>query len=333
MPLTRSPGCRTSCSRLAEPRRRASRTGARRRGLRRLVAITAIGVGGLSLSACTAEGSGDVVVGFYPLEYLAGSIAGDSQTVLNLAQPGAEPHDMELTAKQIGAVGAASLVIYEKGLQPALDDAVRNEHPAHVLDVSTVTPLEGGYEELGHGDAESHEGHDHEQETLDPHIWLDPKRMLALAAAVKDHLVQIDEAGASTYEQNLAALQTKLENLDADFTAGLANCERTAIVTTHNAFGYLAKAYGLQQVGIAGLTEEEPSPQKLDEVQQFVQANGVTTIFYEQAVSDKYAKTVAAETGAKTAVLNTLEVRPPSGDYLSAMEQNLQALRQALGCS
>lgn len=300
-----------------------------RRGVRQIVALSSLAIAGLSLSACTAAEDGGVVVGFYPLEYLATNIGGDKIEVQNLAQPGAEPHDMELTAKQVASVSAASLVIYEKGVQPALDDAIKNEKPKHVLDVATVTTLMEGHEGHDHGDES--DGHDHG--ALDPHIWLDPKLMIKMATAVKDHLIDVDEKNKSAYEKNYDDLKSKLEKLDADFTAGLATCQRKAIVTTHSAFGYLANAYGLEQVGISGLSAEEPSPQKLAEVKQFVEQNGVTTIFYEEAVSDKYAKTVASETGAKPAVLSPLETKPKSGDYLSAMEANLQALRAALACS
>lgn len=157
--------------------------------------------------------------------------------------------------------------------------------------------------------------------------------MATIAEAVKVHLVEIDPDNEETYQSNFDELSDKLTKLDDDFTTGLAQCERTSMVTTHNAFGYLATAYGLQQVGIAGLADEDPSPQKLAEVKQFVEQNGVTTIFYEAGSSDKYADTVSQETGVDTAELNPLENKPESGDYISAMEDNLAALQKALGCS
>lgn len=304
--------------------------------VRRAVAAASLAVAGLSLTACSSDADGGVVVGFYPLEFLASEIGGDEISVSSLAQPGAEPHDMELTAKQVGSISAASLVIYEKGLQPAVDDAIANEDPHATLDVTTVTDLVEGYDDLGHShEGESDEEHaEHEDESsLDLHIWLDPELMRKMADAVTDKLVEIDEKNAAAYEANNAQLQERLSGLDEAFETGLATCERTQIVTTHNAFGYLARAYGLEQIGIAGLTGNEPSPQKLAEVEQYVKSNGVTTIFYETAVSDEYAKTVAAGTGAKTAVLDPLETKPASGDYITAMEANLQALRAALGCS
>ncbi|WP_106850495.1 metal ABC transporter substrate-binding protein [Blastococcus sp. Marseille-P5729] len=329
----------------------------RSRRFRLLIASSSIGLAGLSLAACSSDsGSGSdgdkVVVGFYPLEYLATEIGGEQVEVQSLAQQGADPHDMELNAQEVGAISSASLVIHLKGLQPAVDDAIENESPEHVLDVATVTDLMPGSDDLGHshGDEdhaaeEDHSGHDHGDESgddhaghdhgdaLDPHIWLDPELMSSMAEAVKDHLVEIDPDHEEDYESNYEALNNELSQLDQDFTTGLAQCERTAIVTTHNAFGYLAKAYGLQQVGIAGLTDEDPSPQKLAEVKEFVEQNGITTIFYESGSSDKYAETVSQATGAQAGELNPLENQPESGDYLSAMKDNLAALQAALGCS
>lgn len=321
-------------------------TSLRPRGIRQLVAASTVAVAAFSLSACTAGAEGEVVVGFYPLEYLTSTIGGDKIEVQNLAQPGAEPHDMELTAQQVGAVGTASLVVYQKGLQPALDDAVDNEKPERVLDVATVVDEvkndddhsgETAEEHAEHADATEQEhaddedGHDHGG--LDPHVWLDPMLMKTMAEAVKGELVEMDPANEDTYVANYKTLAADLDALDQAFTAGLAQCERSEIVTTHTAFGYLAKAYGLEQVGILGLSAEEPSPQKLAEVEDFVTEHGVTTIFFESGVSDDYAATVAESTGAQTAVLTPLETAPESGDYVSAMKQNLEALRAALGCA
>ncbi|WP_134322163.1 metal ABC transporter substrate-binding protein [Cumulibacter soli] len=339
----------------------------------------------MSLSACTSDSAdGDVVVGFYPLEFLAETIGGDAIEVQSLAQPGAEPHDMELTTKQVGALSTASLVVYQRGMQPAVDDAVDTQEPGRTLDVASVVELRESAEDDGHdhgadgdtgedhdhedgadhdhdhdhegedpaADGEDHahegedhadegedhadegeEGHDHDHGGLDPHIWLDPSQMQQMGEAIKDDLVDIDPDNAEVFEENYEKLAAELTELDEQFTAGLAQCDSKEFVTTHTAFGYLAKAYGLEQVGILGLAAEEPSPQKLDEVQHYVDDHGVTTIFFESGVSDDYAQTVADATGAETAVLLPLETAPESGDYISAMQDNLAALQKALNCS
>jgi zinc transport system substrate-binding protein len=164
----------------------------------------------------------------------------------------------------------------------------------------------------------------------DPHVWLDPVRYAKV----------VDRIGQALGKQSAANdLKRRLMNLDSEFRAGLADCERNEIVTSHEAFAYLAERYGLEQVAITGLSPEaEPEPGKLQDVVNLVRARGVTTIYFETLVSPRIAETVARETGAKTAVLNPIEglteEQAANGeDYFSLMRMNLAALRAGLGCS
>ncbi len=290
----------------------------------------ALSVSAASLAACssagaTSDGKPNVVVGFYPQEFLATSIGGNDVHVTSVAQPGAEPHDMEVTGKQVGEVTDASLVIYIKGIMPALDNAVANNNSDRGLNLATVTTLMDGYKEIGNENGKAGK---------DPHIWLDPLLMKKMAESVGARLAKIDKSHAATYEQNTKTLTTKLDALDSAYKTGLANCERTSIVTTHNAFGYLAEQYGLTQVSIAGLSpDNEPSPQRMAEVKTYAQEHGVTTIFFEEAVSPKYAETIASEAGAPTPVLSPIEIAQKGEDNSKIMQANLAALTKALGCS
>lgn len=301
-------------------------------------------------AACGSDGgdsssdsdSTDVVVGFYPLQFVSERVAGDHLKVTNLAQPGAEPHDMELSPKQVAAIASAKLVVFENGFQPALDQAVEENAADHSLDVADSVDLvpaaaDAEGEDQGADEAEHDhgaEGESGDEGSLDPHFWLDPTLLVKVASAVADKLGEIDPDHAGDYSANAEALSQQLTALDQKYSSGLASCERTDIVTTHTAFGYLAERYHLTQIGIAGLSpDEEPSSAKLDEVRTFAEEHGVTTIFYEEAVSPDYAQTVADEVGAQTAVLSPLEVAPEHGDYLDEMATNLQTLQTALGCA
>jgi zinc transport system substrate-binding protein len=295
-----------------------------------LVAVVVLAV---TLSGCVkqsdrsagASGRLDVVAGFYPFAYLAEQIGGEHVTVRNLTKPGAEPHDLELTPSQVAAVSKADLAIYEKGLQPAVDSAVAQNKPKAALDTATVVHLED-HGDLGEGSAHS----------ADPHVWLDPVDFAKITDAVSAKLQQIDPAHATDYQANQATLDSRLTTLDADYRAGLARCERKDIVTSHAAFGYLAERYGLVQVPIAGLSpDDEPSAAHLAKIQHLIKTEGVTTVFFETLASPKTARTLAADTGTKAAVLDPIEgVKDPSTqDYFSIMRDNLAALRVALGCS
>ena len=296
-------------------------------------------VAGLALSACSASattddtageaGRVDVAVGFYPYEFVASRVGGDDVDVLNLTEPGAEPHDLELTPRQVAGVGEADLVVYSKGFQPAVDEAVQQQAGDRALDVLTTVELREGAEHQGEQDGA------HEQEGgSDPHVWLDPVRLATIADAVADELAERAPDRAEGFRARAAALRAELDALDGEMKAGLGSCERTQVVTSHDAFGYLTEAYGLEQVPVIGLSPDaDPSPKRLREIAELARASGVTTVFFEELVSPKVAQALAREVGAKATVLSPLEGPPEDGDYLSAMRANLSTLRTALGCS
>jgi zinc transport system substrate-binding protein len=300
------------------------------------VALFALGLtAGCAGRTAASEFTGgrlNVVTAFYPLRFLAGEIGGSSVSVTDLTKPGAEPHDVELNPRQVAQIVDAGLVVYLKGFQPAVDQAVEQEGKGHALDAASVVsllPLSTGTGGQPTGtEKESAHG-------MDPHVWLDPERYARIADAVGARLAQADPAHASEFTARAAALHTELDALDAEFAAGLKTCTRRVIVTSHSAFNYLASRYGLTQVGITGISPEaEPSPRRLAAVAAEAQRTGTTTIFFETLVSPKVAETLAREIGAKTAVLDPLEGLTETGaDYFSVMRGNLAALETALGCS
>ncbi|PZF87087.1 metal ABC transporter substrate-binding protein [Micromonospora deserti] len=295
------------------------------------------------VAACSDDTAGadpqrvDVVAAFYPLQFLAERIGGDAVTVTNLVKPGAEPHDLELNAGQVGQVSQAELIVYLKGFQPAVDEAVEQNAADRAFDVTTVQPLldaaAGGHEHEGEAEEP---GHEEESGGKDPHLWLDPTRLATVGDQLAERLGRADPERAADYTARAAALRTELEKLDAEFAAGLKTCQRREIVVSHTAFGYLAERYQLEQIGITGLSPEtEPAPQRLAEVAEEAREHKATTIFFETLVSPKVAETIAGEVGAKTAVLDPIEglSADNGGDYLSVMRTNLQTLRTALSCS
>ncbi|MGH2721499.1 MAG: metal ABC transporter solute-binding protein, Zn/Mn family, partial [Actinomycetota bacterium] len=190
--------------------------------------------------------------------------------------------------------------------------------------------------EVGEAHEEGHEDEPagHEQGGgVDPHVWLDPVLMAEVVRGVGNRLADADAGHAAEHRSRAEALAARLAELDRAFASGLADCVRREFVTSHSAFAYLARRYGLTEVGISGLAPEtEPSPQRLAEVTSFARERGVTTIFFETLVSPKVAEALAREVGVGTGVLDPLEGQPEGGDYFTGMERNLAALRLALGC-
>jgi zinc transport system substrate-binding protein len=276
-----------------------------------VVGALVAGCGGDASSA--PDGRTDVAAGFYPLAFAAAEIGGDRVEVTNVTPPGAEPHDVELSVRDVERVRDADLVLYlGQGFQPALEDAAEGNDAA-------VDLLEGL--ELREGE----EGED----SLDPHVWLDPIRFAQVVERIG-----ADLGGEAPARQ----LASRLRALDGEYRAGLADCTRKELVTAHDAFGYLGDRYGLEVIPITGISpESEPSPQDLAEISELVSERGVTTVFVEPLLSPEIGETVAREAGAQTAVLNPLEGLTEEElargeNYFTVMRANLEALREGLGC-
>ncbi|MFI1100336.1 metal ABC transporter substrate-binding protein [Streptomyces melanogenes] len=310
--------------------------------VRRLIPAAALSAAAvLGLSACSDSGTGatkdgklDVVASFYPMQYLAERIGGDHVSVRNLTKPGVEPHDLELSPRQTASLGKAGLVVYLKGIQPAVDKAIAQSGAGHTVDAAGLTKLEDHGTEVGHG----HEGEEHHGESeagADPHVWLDPVKYAEVAQGVGKALQKADPDHAADYRKNTDAVVKDLGALNGKFAAGLKNTATKTFITTHSAFGYLAERYGLTQEGIAGIDPEaEPSPARVRELQSIAKKDHVDTVFFETLASDKTAKTLAKDTGLKTDVLDPLEgitKKSKGEDYLQVMESNLAALQKALG--
>jgi zinc transport system substrate-binding protein len=261
-----------------------------------------------------ATGKTSVVAAFYPLAFAADRVGDGRVQVENLTPPGSEPHDLELAPQTVARIVTADVVLYlSHGFQPAVSAAVK-QAKGTAVDVLSGLPL--------HSTSEA-------GLSADPHVWLDP----LLFARI------VERIGAVLHEPARArALIADLHRLDRAYRTGLAHCARKEIVTSHAAFGYLARRYGLVQVPITGLSpESEPTPGQLADVVKLVRRTHATAVFFETLVSPRLSNTVAREVGARTAVLDPIEGLTPAEQsrgetYLSVMQRNLAALRRALGC-
>ncbi|MGY3064263.1 zinc transport system substrate-binding protein [Streptomyces sp. TE3672] len=301
----------------------------------------AVALGLTALTACSSSDAADhkngdkldVVASFYPMQFLAEQIGGEHVSVTTLTKPGVEPHDLELSPRQIGGLADADYILYLKGIQPAVDDAIGQSGAKDAVDAAKLTTLEDHGTEAG-GKEHGHEHHGDEA-GADPHIWLDPVKYAEVAKGVGKSMAKADPHHAADYRKNTDALVGKLDTLDKAYADGLKNTATRTFITTHSAFGYLAERYGLTQEGIAGVDPEaEPSPARISEIHTIAKKDRATTVFFETLASDRTAKTLAKDTGLKTDVLDPLEgITPKSkgADYIEVMRSNLAALQKALG--
>ncbi|WP_235531519.1 metal ABC transporter solute-binding protein, Zn/Mn family [Phycicoccus sp. Soil748] len=298
-----------------------------------LVALVLTSACGSGLGGSADSGKVTVAAAFYPLEYAVSQVGGDLVEVQSLTKPGAEPHDLELNPRQVAHVALADLVVYEKGFQPAVDDAVRSEARHTALDVSAAARLD-----LTAADEteSAHAQHD-DHAAKDPHFWLDPLRYADVGDAIGAELGRRDPAHAAEYTSNAKAFRATMTTLDRQFRSGLEQCRVKDLVTAHAAFGYLARAYGLTQQSITGLTPDaEPSPAALADITDRIRRSGAATVYAETLVSEDVARTLARETGARLAVLDPLEgitTASAGRDYPSVMRANLATLEAGQECS
>ena len=300
-----------------------------------------------------SESLPSIVTGSFAVAWLASSISDGCAVVTDLAPSGGDAHDLELTASQTASILDADLVIPVDGLQPAFD-AVAESKSSGVFDIlDLLDPLtaedhadEDGHadhaDEDGHADHADEDGHaDHADEDghenhglLDPHFWLDPKRVSDAAGFLGAEISKLSSDCATKVEVTVPAVQAQLEDLTQEFETSLATCSSRTIVVSHEAFGYLADAFNLEQIGVAGLDPEgEPSAARLKEVIDLANSLGVSAVFTESTVNPDVAQTLADALEVGILILDPLEIASVSKDYISLMQTNLEALRSGLNCS
>jgi zinc transport system substrate-binding protein len=292
-----------------------------------------------AVTACASEhtpsldGIIRIVAGFYPLQFVAEQVGGERVRVTSLTQPGVEPHDLELSPRQVASVADADLVVYLGGFQPAVDQATEMEARGRAFDAADTVELRPAVV------IDTPPGVETDNPTAkgdkDPHIWLDPTRLATVADALADRLATIDPPHGAAFRHRASALHSELDTLDSEYHDGLTTCQRRDIVVSHAAFGYLADRYGLHQIPITGISpDSEPTPARLADVAEQARQHNATTIFFETLASPKLAQALAREIGAGTAVLDPIEGLPnhSTDTYLTVMRRNLETLETALSC-
>lgn len=296
------------------------------RRFRRVAASTVLAsVVVFMLSSCSDDGSEattgvKVVAAFYPLAWAARQVGGEAVTVEDLTPASAEAHDIQLTARQRADVQDATLILlFGKGFQQELEDAARDTSGRAVDLLEGLSLLPSNQEELD----------------ADPHVWLDPVLMREIVGKIGEALAGVDATNVTAYRRRASVVQEQLAGLGASYRTTLGTCALNTMVTTHEAFGYLAKRYGLTQLGLTGLTPEaEPSAAQLRKVRELARDKTIAAIFVEATDEGRrIGGSVARDAGVPALDLNTLESDPQPEEYLSQMRENLTDLKKGLRCS
>ncbi len=260
------------------------------------------------------DGKVSIVATIYPLAWMASDLD-PAATISTIVGPGLEPHDFSPTIDDVKKIQDAELLINNGGVDAWADDII-NDHRSGPT-ISVLTMLQ--YPET------------------DPHVWLDPVLMQRIVESIGGQLELIDPKNADVIRDNVSKKVAVLQGIDDEYRAGLASCSVPEVVSSHDAFGFLAKRYGFTVYGIAGFSpENEPSSAKLVELTDLIRSHHITTVFFEEFTSDALSKTLASETDAKSDVLDAIESLASEEserlEYPGIMEKNLAKLKTAMVC-
>jgi zinc transport system substrate-binding protein len=268
-----------------------------------------------------------VIASYYPLYDFVKSVGKDKVSVINMTPAGSEPHDYEPSAKALAEAQTTPVFVYNGGhMEPWTEGFLHDYKNTAVKASNSINLL-------------SAEAKDNPAKTIqDPHFWLDPVLAKKIVDNIRDGLSKADPTNKEFYTKNADSYKAQLVILDAAYRNGLSQCSLRTVISSHDAFSYLAKRYNLNVVSIAGLSpEEEPSAAKLAELSQLIKDKGIHYVFFESLVSPRLADTIAAETGARTLVFDPIEGltdadQKEGKNYLSIQRENLDNLRTALAC-
>lgn len=298
----------------------------------------------LTLAACSNnQNSADdqtltVYTTVFPLTSFVEQIAGDTVNVESIYPQGADMHSYEPTQKDMISYSDGDLFLTTSNeLDPvasSIAETIKNDTEIieTAADINAEVFLESHHEH-GHEEAHSDE-EEHDHGSMDPHIWLSPSLASDMALSVKTALTELSPDNADMYNENYEALKADIEQLDEQLTQISSDPVNTDVFISHESIGYLAHQYGFNQVGINGLSNQEPSQQELTEIIDSINAEDIPYILYEPNVTSTVTDVIRSETNAEPLYFNNLESLanndPEDATYQSMMEKNIESLDKAL---
>lgn len=313
-------------------------------------------------SAEKANEENVIYASFFPIYNLTKQIAGDKFEVKSFTNLKTESHGFEPSAKEIAELSTSKLMFVNGAGMEEWEDAVKN-----TVDIDIVNTSEGidlikaseddhdhdhedadhdhdhedadhDHEDADHDHEDGEEGHEHHHHhgEFDPHTWLDPANGKVQAKVIADKLSEVDPANKDYYMANYEKIAKELDDIVAEYKDKFAKVDNKKFIVPHQAFGYLAREFDLEQIPLNSLTSTgEADAKVLKEVSDLAKAEKIKTVFYEMGGSDKEAKTLADEIGAEAKPINTLEFATDeelssNKTYQEMIKENLEAIYDSL---
>lgn len=279
----------------------------------------------LTLSACgdsnaeqTENDSLRIYTTIYPLAYAIDEIGGNDVTVESIYPNEVDAHHYEPSSKQITEIASGVAFIYLGGAMETSADKIKSALEGQDIEMVNISEQIDIFE--------THDGQ------VDPHVWLDPERMISIGETIKETLISIAPDQQADFEKNFETFSENMQALDEAYTNTLDNAQNKKILAVHPAYGYWEAKYGIEQLKVARIGEE-PSQKELAEITKEAKANDISAVVFENNHQSKLGEMLIDELDAQKVEIHTLETRTDQdvknkADYLSIMEDNLETLKE-----
>lgn len=270
-----------------------------------------------------------VYTSIYPIQYIVEEIGGEVIKAESVYPPGVDAHSYEPSSREMTQIARGKAFIYlGAGMESFAETAAASldNQEVKLIEIATL-------DDTLFSHSENHEGHDHGDK--DPHIWLDPLRMIQMGNIINEELTDIFPEYEKTFNKNFKTFKDKMLDLDNNFTQTIDSKKNKEILVAHAAYGYWEERYGIEQIAISGLsTNDEPSQKDLIRIINAAEDHHLPYVIFEQTGTDKVANIIREHINAEPLYLHNLESLTDADvqngeDYFSLMEQNLNVLDKA----
>ena len=300
--------------------------------MKKIIYITTFLIIAIILNACAQtnnENEKIIYTSIYPIQYIVEQIGDESITSESIYPPGVDAHSYEPSSREITEIAKGKAFFYlgagMEGFAETVADSLDNQE-VNLIEIATMD------ESLFYSGGHHQENDDHNYGDKDPHIWLDPIRMIQMGEIIRDELSAIFPEQKESFETNFRSFETNMTELDNEFSKTLSSKENKKILVAHAAYGYWEKRYELEQIAISGLsTNDEPSQKELTDIINMAKKHHLNYVIFEQTGTDKVSEIIRKQIDAKPSYIHNLESLTEedidnNDDYLSIMRKNLEVL-------
>lgn len=286
-----------------------------------LISAIAVTIGSLTTVAQNTR-STKVVATFLPMYLFTKAVSGSSGEVEILVPPNVTAHEYQASPSDARKLAQAQILVKNGlGMETFLSGLVANAGNPQLKQIDASQGIQALQEE----DHDHDHGHSHAEGN--PHVWLDPILAQKQVANIREGLIAADAGNAQTYRANADAYIKQLQQLDQEFKSRLGSVQGCKFIAFHDAYPYLARRYGIQQMAVLELPEDSISPRDIQRVIAAVKQYNVQALLSEPGVNDSRLQQISNDVGLPVKTLDPIETGSLDPQYyFTAMGKNLKTL-------